>query len=378
MTARVLFVDDEAGVLEGIRRTLGRRIGLATAIGPQEGLRVIGDSAPFAVVVSDMRMPGMSGAEFLAEVRRRCPNTVRMILSGHSDLDATIAAVNDGHVFRFLTKPCTPESLFAAVSSGLEQYDLIMAEKELLEQTLSGAVQVLTDILAIVSPDAYGRASRITRYADAMAGALDVPDRWQIRLAAMLSQIGWVALPEELAEKFGAGQTLDAREQQQVAQYRSISARLISSIPRLGRVAAIIADASQPPTAPSEARRAHTADVITTGRVILEVAAEFDRLVSSGVPRRTAISRVASAVDLPHRAVEALALMQESTEQVIHRTLRVHDLRPGMVLDEDVLSLKGLRLVRGGQEVTSTLIARLRSYTEGIGVMEPVRVRVPA
>jgi hypothetical protein len=255
-----------------------------------------------------------------------------------------------------------------------------MAEKELLEQTLAGAVQVLTDILAIVNPDAYGRASRITRYAETIANAIDVPDRWQIRLAAMLSQIGWVALPEELVAKFGAGQTLDAREQQQVEQHRSIAARLISSIPRLNRVAAIIADAppsGESPQAPDTGRPGQI-DIVTTGRMILNAAAEFERLISCGASRQNAIAGISAAVALPREAFAALASMGESAAQVIRRAVPVKDLAVGMVLDEDVLSSKGLRLVRRGQEVTPTLIARLRSYAEGIGIVEPVRVQVPA
>jgi len=378
MTDKVLFVDDEPSILEGIRRTLGRRLQLATATGPQEGLKALAESGPFAVVVSDMRMPGMSGAQFLGEVRQRSPHTVRMILSGQSDLEATIAAVNDGHIFRFLTKPCAPEALLAAVSSGLDQYHLVMAEKELLEQTLAGAVQVLTDILALVNPDAYGRASRITRYAETIANAIDVPDRWQIRLAAMLSQIGWVALPEELVAKAGAGQPLEPSERQQVEQHRSIAARLISNIPRLGRVAAIISDAPLPAgSAPAPAgSRPGAVDVVTTGRLVLNAAAEFERLMSCGTARPQAIAQLAAT--LPQEALAALAAMGESAAQVIRRAVAVKDLAVGMVLDEDVLSSKGLRLMRRGQEVTPTLIARLRSYAEGIGVIEPIRVQVPA
>ena len=127
MSERILFVDDEPNLLDGIRRTLRKHGGLQTATSGAEGLRLLNEAGPFALVVSDMRMPLMNGAKFLAKVRELAPDTVRMILSGQSDLQATIAAVNDGDIYRFLNKPCPAEQLWSAVEDGLKQYRLLSA-----------------------------------------------------------------------------------------------------------------------------------------------------------------------------------------------------------------------------------------------------------
>jgi len=89
---------------------------------------------PFAVVVSDMRMPGMNGAEFLAKAREKAPDTVRMLLTGHADLDTAIEAVNQGNIFRFLTKPCEKEVLVKAIQSGVAQYRATAADKETVKK----------------------------------------------------------------------------------------------------------------------------------------------------------------------------------------------------------------------------------------------------
>src|ERR1700742_733184 len=128
---RVLFVDDEPRLLEGIQRALHKQVDLQTAASGAEGLLKLRDAGPFALVVSDMRMPGMSGVQFLAKVRTQAPDAVRMILTGQADLDATIAAVNEGHIFRFLTKPINPEKLLLAVNDGLRQHPLQTAERVL-------------------------------------------------------------------------------------------------------------------------------------------------------------------------------------------------------------------------------------------------------
>jgi DNA-binding NtrC family response regulator len=115
MSERILFVDDEPNVLEGIRRTLRKQGDLFTAASGADGLRMLSEDGPFALVVSDMRMPLMNGAQFLAKVREQAPETVRMILSGQADLQATIDAVNDGHIYRFLSKPCPTDQLLGAI-----------------------------------------------------------------------------------------------------------------------------------------------------------------------------------------------------------------------------------------------------------------------
>ena len=149
MTQRVLLVDDEQNVLDGFRRNL-RKFDITTAIGPLEGLQEVETNGPFAVVVSDLQMPQMDGIEFLTKVEAMVPKTVRIMLTGQADMSVSIAAVNEGHVFRFLNKPCPPELLAATLNDAIEQYRLVEAERQLLEETLRGAVEVLTDVLGLV------------------------------------------------------------------------------------------------------------------------------------------------------------------------------------------------------------------------------------
>src|SRR5450631_4101005 len=117
MTEKILFVDDEPAVLEGYKRLLGRELAIDTAIGGESGLAAIADSGPYAVVISDMRMPGMNGAQFLAKVREVAPTAVRLALTGYVDIDTAMSAVNEGNIFRFLTKPCSKENLSRAIEA---------------------------------------------------------------------------------------------------------------------------------------------------------------------------------------------------------------------------------------------------------------------
>ncbi len=131
---KILFVDDEPLVLDAFRRMLRDRFEIHTADTGEKGLALAKQDGPFAIVISDMRMPAMNGAQFLAQIRQIAPETVRMLLTGFTDLDAAVAAVNEGNIFRFLSKPCSKEDLLNAIHLALAQYRTTVAEKELVKK----------------------------------------------------------------------------------------------------------------------------------------------------------------------------------------------------------------------------------------------------
>jgi response regulator RpfG family c-di-GMP phosphodiesterase len=379
MSERILFVDDEPNVLDGIRRTVRKQGELHTAASGAEGLRLLSEHGPFALVVSDMRMPLMNGAQFLAKVREQAPETVRMILSGQADLQATIAAVNEGHIYRFLSKPCPADQLLSAIDDGLKQYRLLTAEKVLLEQTLNGSVQMLIEILGMVQPAASARAARLQRYVIDLAAALGLPERWQWGLSALLSQIGCVALPKEILSKAEADQKLSDEERRLYESHPEVAGKLLAAIPRLEDAAAIVTAQFGEPDWAIQPEDVRQWDIRCTGRLLLRAAFEFDRLTMRGMTREAAIEALrASKPVFPQFILKALSTLSRTGQDRVVRQVRLQDLAVGMILDEDLVSPKGIRLVPMGQEVTRALIVRLTSIAAGVGVAEPFRVRVSA
>ena len=145
MTHRILFVDDEKRVLDGLKRMLHGEFDVETALSGTEGLATIHLFGPFAIVVSDMRMPGLDGAEFLARVRELSPDTVRMLLTGHKDINCAIAAVNQGQIFRYLGKPCEKDELLKALRLGLDQYRANVEAGEILKEAQERRVSLAGD-----------------------------------------------------------------------------------------------------------------------------------------------------------------------------------------------------------------------------------------
>ncbi len=376
MARRVLMVDDEPRILDAFRRTLRGRFAVTTASSGAEGLEVLAAARaagePFPVVVSDMMMPAMNGAEFLRRAHEAEPDAVCMILSGQADLVSTISAVNNGSLFRFLTKPCDTDDLARALDDAHRQHDLVNAERTLLEDTLNGAVEVLTELLSLASPVGLRRTGRFRHLADHVAGVVGVPadQAWQLRLAAMLGQVGCIAVPTEVLERADAGKELTDAETEMISAHPGLAADLLRRIPRLEDVAGWVAEqprALELATTPAP-RTMDAHGVFTAVSAFLTgwEAGEAPRVVArrlvdeGGFPAEVADALLEAASDLEPRGVVT--------------QVRGHQLQPGMVLQQDVVTLTGLTLVRQGERLTESHTARLANFARSVGLVEPITV----
>jgi PAS domain S-box-containing protein len=175
MNTKILFVDDEVNVLDAIQRSLRNQFSVDTAVGGNEALRTLTSGGPYAVVVADMQMPQMSGLDFLCRVQSQFPDTVRMMLTGNSTLQTAVNAVNEGHVFRFLTKPCPAQTLAPALDAGLEEHDRIISKRKEVELAIRSGEEQMRLILEAANDGVweYHFASRTLLWSDRMYGMLD-------------------------------------------------------------------------------------------------------------------------------------------------------------------------------------------------------------
>ena len=150
MSNRVLFVDDDPKILAAFQRQLRKKVVIETVESGAEGLEVLRRDGPFSLVVTDYCMPSMNGIEFLGRAREIAPETVRIMLTGSADLGAAIQAVNQGNIFRFLTKPCSPENLLEAVQAGIHEYRRTHKERKYNKRSrrwLAQAMEVQQNLL---------------------------------------------------------------------------------------------------------------------------------------------------------------------------------------------------------------------------------------
>jgi len=364
--SRVLCVDDDPLVAGVLSRVLRSEYDVVTVDSAVSAIEAVAQGPPFAVVISDYRMPGMDGVTLLGRIRELAPETVRVLLTGNADLETAIVAVNHGQIFRFLEKPCAPGVLVGAIAAASDLYRLVTAERVLLEQTVRGSIKALVDILALAQPQAFGRATRVRRHAGDLAERANEL-RWPIEIAAMLSQVGCTALPSETIERFYAGHPLTADEQTALATLPATAERLIAGIPRLDAVCDILHSVDAPCVQPFGAigrltTTSESSRPIPVGSRILKIALDFDLLEMRGITGADALKTMRAATGrYEPTLLAAFSELRGSDESGSSmQQMRLSQVRVGMVFASDVHTETGMLLVARGQEVSGSLVDRIR------------------
>jgi response regulator RpfG family c-di-GMP phosphodiesterase len=372
---RILCVDDESRVVEGLVLHLRKDYEVHTALGGEEALKVLKQIGGAAVVVSDMRMPGMDGATLLHHVLTFYPDATRILLTGEPGRDAAMNAVNKAHIFTFLAKPCPAEQLRAAVEAGVMQHRLVNAERSILKETLIGCIKALIDVLAIANPIAFGRANRLKQLAMEFAATLQCTEFWQLEAAALLSQIGYLSLPAELVEKLYFGEPLSADEKTLAAGVPEVAMRLLDNIPRLEPVIQILAALKW-----DDEQLGRLGDgTIGLGTRILGMVLEYDTLATQGHAVDVAIQTLRRRA--PRYTAELIEQfgthLGAGSSKDEAREMPLRSVRPGMFITQDVRTHLGTLLVPRGFEVTSLFMDRMSFFGPDL-LAERVRVIIPA
>lgn len=378
---KILFVDDEPNVLAAFQRQLRKQFSVETALGPMEGLAALENWRDYAVVVADMRMPEMSGVEFLVKVKASAPDVVRMMLTGNADQTTAIEAINEGNIFRFLNKPCPPEKLTLALEAGVRQHQLIIAERELLENTLSGSIKVLSEILAMAEPKSFGHTEALRTNIRVLAEFMKIGQPWELEVAAMLLHIGYVTIPPEVVLKARIGHALSAREQEVFQRIPAIGGNLLAQIPRLEEVSKIILYQNKRFDGSGFPEDKVARHEIPLGSRLLKVLFDLSEIEARGISRRIALDQLRRRLGWYDPEILAAVgdclqpASGESTDAVkLPLTVSFSNLRVGHLLVSDVQTMDGIMIVAAGNRITPPLIQRLRNFSALSGIKEPILV----
>ncbi|MHB8986126.1 MAG: HD domain-containing phosphohydrolase [Eubacteriales bacterium] len=376
MNEKILLVDDDPNILAAYKRQLRNKFKIATAENGTRGISFLTRQGPFAVIVSDFRMPEMDGIEFLSKARQIAPDTVRVMLTGQADLNVAINALNEGNLFRFLLKPCPEDFLMRTLEAAVDQYKLIMAERELLGETLKGSVKILIDILSVVNPVAFSQSSLIRDIAIRIAIRLNIKDLWEIELASMLSQIGCVAIPGLILNKKYLGMDLTDSEKETLLEHPGIGKKLLSNIPRLYGIAEAVAyqektfDGGGIPSGGKGGK-----EIPFTAR-ILKVAIDFTSLRTAGKTPVQSLDIMHSNIKLyDHDIFAALeAEILSIKEGFLVKTVAINEISAGMVLADDIKDKKGVVHIPKNHEITEVTKMRLLNFARFGNVAEPIKI----
>lgn len=378
MSNLILFVDDDPNILAALSRQLRRKFAVETALGAETGLSAVRSGAKeYAVIVADMKMPGMNGVEFLKEVRAWAPDTVRLMLTGNSDLGTAIQAVNEGNVFRFLNKPCPPDYLERALNDALRQYKLIVAERELLENTLAGSIKVMTEILSTVAPESFQQSTKLCSRALRLAALLDVKQTWELEIGVTLSKLGHVTIPPDLLQRARAGSKLTEAEQEIIDRVPETGASMLANIPRLEGVSEIVGYQAKNYDGTGLPADNRAGEALPLGARILKVLNDIDSLALSCADRKEVFTRMEADRNSYDPQVFAFArdcfgpnAMQTGAEGQAC-TVGIDELREGDRLCVPVKTDNHIVIAPADTVVTRTLLRRLRNFSELGNIKEP-------
>jgi len=379
---KVLLVDDEINLLNGLKRQLRGRFQLLTAHSGKEALEVTQNNGPIAAVISDMRMPDMDGIATLEAVAKISPNTVRMMLTGNADQSTAVEAINCGHIFRFFNKPCSNEVLLQGIGDALRQHQLIIAEKEILEQTLAGSVKVLLDVIGMIDPEMVRESERVREWIDPITKTLALPHAWRLRIAAMLTPLGRIVIPRPILDKYRAGKKLSETEKELLESTPGTARDLLINIPRLREVAEILYlhernfDGSGFPSngpkgtdipLPARTLRILTALARAAPSTALR-AADFDcLLVDSGRHFDPELLRKIQDCLLP------IELRRKNQEVIVNTTLSA--LHEDDTLVKDLRSPTGQLFLAAGTQLSAAYIQTVRSLAKLVDIEDRIAVR---
>jgi len=331
------------------------------------------EQQPPDLILLDILMPEMDGHEVLERLQagsdtRHIPVVV---VSALDDMERVVRCIKAG-ALDYTTKPFDGTLLEARIDAALARKRSRDIERDLLEGTLTGSIKVLQDILALVSPVSFSRATQVRGLVVRMAGPLGLTPVWPVEVAALLSQSGCVTVPNEVLAKAYYGETLLPDEQRVYEAYPKIGHDLVANIPRLGEVAEIISlqqkhyDGTGAPE--DDGRKG---EQIPLGARVLHVGLAFDAMTPNGA---TAVARMRrqegkydpAALD----ALEDVLAVGPGEPRCVH----MHELLSGMVLAEDLVTEAGVLVLARGQEITLPVKQRLAHFRAPM--REPVRVYV--
>ncbi len=409
LKGRILCVDDEAQILMSLKRVF-RRSGhkVHTANSAAEGLAYLADNE-VDVVISDMRMPEMDGHQFLAEVAGKWPHTVRMLLTGYSDMESTIGAINNGSIFRYITKPWDDTDLLMCVERGLENKFLrderdrlesltrhqndelqtlnqsleakvkartleLEKSRQVIESAYDDSIAVFARIIDLREGDAQGRSGHVVEQADAVAKKLELDDtqRKDLQYAAQLHNIGKIGLPDDLI--MTPYEKMEPDQKTLYQQHCTNGEALLMALGPLSKAASIIRSHHEQVGGGGYPDKLSGEDIPIEARILF-VVSEYDDLRSGallGTPMDSAAairylnSNAGRRYD--EKVVNEFVLINKDLEesQSVRKELilSIDNVEAGMILAEDVYLRENVLMLRAGQVLTATFIAKYKALKD--------------
>ena len=372
----VLMVDDNEVNVDILVDTLGDIYDVSVAMDGLAALEAVAENPPDLILL-DVMMPEMDGYEVCEKLKanKKTRGIPVIFVTAKIEVEDEIKGFQVGAV-DYITKPLSPPVVTARVETHLKLRNSELHLKELLEKTLGGTVKMLTDMLSVANPSAFSRASRISRHVKKMTESLHMGHIWQIRMAAMLSQIGCMTLSTDTMDRIHRGEDVSIEEMAAFNRHPAVGYELIRRIPNLKDVAEIMVRQQALQTKTDMGDK--TPDLILMGSRMLKLAIDYEKKIFEGKSASEALTILRS--DKMEYGLELFevfsTIIDADAATTPIRHLFVRELNPGMIINKDIITKKGKLLIGAGTEVTLPVFETLSNFSKTGFVEEPFEVLI--
>ena len=332
------------------------------------------------LVLLDIMMPELDGFDVLRLLRSK-PKTSGIpviFVTSRDDMVDEAEGLRLGAV-DYITKPVSGIITKARIANHLALHRYQKDLKSLLTKTLSGAVLLLTDLLSLSNPDMFSKASAMKILVHELVSRLELKNSWEYELAALLSQIGCVTLDPDLLRKLNSGGQLSEIEEEMYNKYYNVSAALLGKIPKFERIAQMIQNVNMGINRPLNPQSIHDQDPVEVGRRLLQVAFTYNKFLNKKMQPAAIIQILKEDEGTYDRLIvnvlEDLTTVVRKT-RFEEKTLRIEELKLGMIVNEDIHTLSGQLLMSRGAEISSVILKKLTSFLEAEHIEDGVSVLI--
>lgn len=427
--ASLLLVDDEKNILTSLKRLFrseGYSIHLANS--GAEGLKILEDEE-IDLVISDMRMPEMNGAEFLEKVSNVWPKITRILLTGYSEISSTIDAINKGNIYKYISKPWEENDLKLTVRNALESRrielerdrlldltrkqneelkefnsnleDMVKSRTSELDQAMgmletaydslkdnySKTIDVFSSLIEIREGRLKGHSRRVARQAQNLASKIGMDDdeAKQVSFAAMLRDIGKIGFKDNLLNK--PFESLDIINKAEFCKHPIIASGILMMLAPLKEVSSLIRHSHERYDGTGYPDH-YAGDKIPTGSRVLAIVSDFDalqtgHLINKKLTRSEAIEFIienkGSRYD-PVISDEFIKLLKsnnskKSVDNAVEMIYTASDIKPGMILSRDLVSNKGILLLSEGSKLGENIISQLKKLESSLNEILQIHIK---
>lgn len=368
------MIDDDKDILASYQVNLRKDFIVRIASNANQAMEILKAENDIGVIVTDYKMPDINGVNLLKMIRQIYPDPIRIMITGFADMQIAVNAVNEGSIFRFLTKPMPTPELKQIIHDALIQYNLKKNEKELLNNTLKGTLKLLIDLISLSIPQSLNIGSQARAVARKIGVKTGDIELWELEVASLLSNIGLLLLPNDIIQKKAEGKDLSSSEAAVFNSHPELGANLLKNIPRFEKISDAILHMNNNYSSKNDVNIANESIPIYSR--ILKISNDYIQYIQLN---KTPLEAYEKMLEIYYQYDPKLLelLLSEVVGSENNRKIKqiqLMELKSGMVVAKDIVDERETVLFKKDKEITEPIIIRLQQISNVRKIVQPLLV----